>query len=285
MATWHVDEEIVIAGAGPIGLACAISALRRGWDPLVIDAGAVVNSILSYPKQMRFFTTPERLEIGHHPFPCAGEKPTRDEALKYYRGIARTESLRVRTFTRLVDAQREENGILCRIAGDQGEEEVRCSKLVLAIGYFDAPNLLGIPGEDAPHVSHYYDEGHGSFQRDVIVIGGRNSAVEAVLDLFRCGARTTLVYRGSSFPRTVKYWLRPDIENRIRAGEITAYLEAQMLRIERHHVVIRDAGGVSRELPADRVYALTGYSADHELFRRIGIRLEGPRSAFRIPIG
>jgi thioredoxin reductase (NADPH) len=269
-----MPEDTVIVGAGPIGLACAISARRRGIDPLVIDAGALVNSVLHYPVGMSFFTTPELLEIGGHPFPCSGAKPTREEALKYYRGVARTEQLRVRTYTKLLGAQHDDQGILCEIADSHGSQELRCDRLVLATGYYDHPKLLDVPGEDLPHVSHYFDEAHRGLGLDVVVIGGKNSAVEAALELFRAGARTTLVYRGERFRKSVKYWLRPDIENRIAAGEIQAHLGAQVTRIDERHVVIRTSSGKEKALPADRVYALTGFHPDTDLFRRIGIEID-----------
>lgn len=267
-------EQVVIAGAGPIGLACAISAKARGLDPLVIDAGALANSIAHYPVGMVFFTTPERLEIGGHPLVCAGSKATREEAVKYYRGVARAEGLRVRTYTRLVAAARQDDGIRCQLATRLGPAALSCQRLVLATGYFDQPNRLDVPGEDLPHVSHYFDDPHLGYGQDVVVIGGKNSAVEAALQLFRAGARVTLVYRGAAFPPTVKYWLRPDIENRIKAGEIAARLGAQVQEITPRDVVIRRADGGTEGLAADRVYALVGFHPDFELFRRIGITFD-----------
>lgn len=254
-------EPAVIVGAGPIGLACAISAKRRGIDPLVIDAGALANSIVRYPINMTFFTTPERLEIGNHPLVCAGAKATREEALKYYRGVARAEGIRVRTFTKLVGKDEVETRL--------GREKLSTDKLVLATGYFDHPNRLGIPGEELPHVHHYFDEAHLSYGLDTVVIGGKNSAVEAALQLFRAGARTTIVYRGTTWPQSVKYWLRPDLENRIKAGEITAHLGAEIVAITPREVVLRNAS-----IPADRVYALIGFHPDLGLFDRIGIRYD-----------
>lgn len=269
-------EDTVIAGAGPIGLAVAISARRRGTDALVIDAGGVCHSILRYPIGMTFFTTAERLEIGGHPFPCAGQKPVREEALKYYRGVVRAEELRVRTDAKLVGARRADGGgaIRCDVETRNGPERLHCRRLVLATGYFDHPNPLGVPGEDLPHVSHYFDEAHPSFGQDVVVIGGGNSAVEAALELFRAGARVTVVHRGAELRPTVKYWLRPDIENRLKAGEIAARLAATVVRIEERQAVVRVADGAEERLPADRVYALTGYHPDFDLFRRIGIALD-----------
>jgi thioredoxin reductase (NADPH) len=264
-------EPVLIVGAGPIGLACAISARRRGLDPLVIDAGALANSIFHYPAGMVFFTTPERLEIGNHPLVCAGAKATREEALKYYRGVARVEALRIRTYTRLAGAQPGDGRLVCTLVTSHGEERLSCDRLVLATGYFDHPNALDVPGEQLPHVRHYFDEAHASYGLDVVVIGGRNSAVEATLQLFRAGARVTLVYRGTEFPRSVKYWLKPDLENRLKAGEIVARLGAEVEEITTREVVIRRQDGARERLPADRVYALIGFHPDLTLFRHLGI--------------
>jgi thioredoxin reductase (NADPH) len=267
-------EPLLIVGAGPIGLACAISARRRGLDPLVIDAGAVAHSIVRYPAGMVFFTTPERLEIGGHPFVCAGPKATREEALKYYRGVARAEGLRVRTYTKLVNAARRNDRIECDLHARLGSTALACDRLVLATGYFDHPNRLDVPGEDLPHVSHYFDDPHLGYGQDVVVIGGKNSAAEAALQLFRAGARVTLVYRGREFPQTVKYWLRPDLENRIKAGEIAAFLGATVTDITPCDIGIRRADGAAERLKADRVYALTGFHPDFDLFQPMGIAFD-----------
>lgn len=268
-ATPH--HPILIAGAGPIGLACAISARRRNLDPLVIDTGAVAESIVRYPIGMTFFTTPERLEIGDHPLVCGGAKPTREEGLKYYRGVVRAERLTVRTYARLVDARRQGDRIACTLATRLGPADVTCERLVLATGYFDHPNPLGVPGEELPHVSHYFDEAHRSYGQDVVVIGGRNSAAESALQLFRAGARVTLVYRGLQFPKSVKYWLKPDLENRIAAGEIAARLGSVVVAITERDIEIRGADGGQERIPAERVYALTGFHPDFALFQRLGI--------------
>jgi thioredoxin reductase (NADPH) len=267
-------ESVVIVGAGPIGLACAISARRRGIDPLVVDAGAIVNSIVHYPVAMTFFTTPERLEIGNHPIACAGPKPTREEAMMYYRGIARAEEIRVRPFTRFTMAERDGDGIRCTLETAVGRRELKCDRLVLATGYFDRPNRLGVPGEDLQHVHHYFDEAHLSWGLDVAVVGGKNSAIEAALQLYRAGARVTLVYRGAALKPSVKYWLRPDIENRIKAGEIAARFGANVESIEPGAMTIRSSEGGTERLAADRIYALIGFTPDFELFRRIGIELD-----------
>jgi thioredoxin reductase (NADPH) len=205
---------------------------------------------------MQFFTTPERLEIGGHPLVCAGQKATREEALKYYRGVVRVEGIRVQTYTKFT-----------------GLEPRTWDKLVLATGYFDQPNHLGVPGEELPHVRHYFDEAHLSYGRDAVVIGGKNSAVEATLQLFRAGARATIIYRGSEWPKNVKYWLRPDLENRIKADEIQARLEAQVLEITPRDVRIRSPKGEER-IPASRVYPLIGFHPDLELFKRLGVAFD-----------
>src|SRR3989442_6777015 len=261
-----LHEAAIIAGAGPIGLACAISAKRRGIDPLVIDAGALANSIVRYPINMTFFTTPERLEIGNHPLVCDGAKATREEALKYYRGVARAEGIRVQTYTKLISAH--------EVATRLGREPISWDKLVLATGYFDSPNRLGVPGEELPHVHHYFDEAHLSYGRDVVVIGGKNSAVEAALQLFRAGARTTIVYRGKAWPQSVKDWLRPGLVNRIKAGEIQSRMASQVTEITPRDVVVRGALGNEERIPADRVYPLIGFHPDLELFTRVGVSFD-----------
>jgi thioredoxin reductase (NADPH) len=264
---------VLIAGAGPIGLACAISARRRGLEPLVIDAGAIADSIVRYPIGMGFFTTPDKMEIGGHPLVCGGQKPTREEALKYFRGVARAEDLRVWTYARLTHAEPRNGRLECRLETRLGTEQVTCAKLVLATGYFGHPNALGVAGETLPHVTHYFDEAHRSAGLNVVVVGGGNSAVEAALDLYRAGARVTIICRAPALKPSIKYWLQPDIQNRIEAGEIAARLSAVVTRIEPDGLMIRQTGGAEERLPADRVYALVGFHPDFDLFRDIGITL------------
>ncbi len=269
-----LHEPALIAGAGPIGLACAISAKHRGIDPLVIDAGPIVNSIVGYPIGMTFFTTPERLEIGEHPIVASGAKTTREEALMYYRGVVRAENIRVETFTKLLDAKASNDLVTCTLETRLGTKTVTCDRLVLATGYFDHPNTLGVEGENLPHVSHYFREAHESCGLDVVVVGGKNSAVEAALQLFRAGAHVTLVHRGTEFTESVKYWLRPDINNRIKFGEIDAYMDTRVIEITPTHVRVETAAGDMVVVPADRVYALIGFHPDFDLFERIGIEYD-----------
>jgi thioredoxin reductase (NADPH) len=264
-------HQALIAGAGPIGLACAISARRRGVDPLVLDAGAIADSIVHYPVGMTFFTTPDRLEIGGHPLVTSGQKATREEALAYYRGVARAEGLRVRPYTRLVSARRQGGRLVCQLDTRLGQEEISCDRLVLATGYFGQPNRLGVPGEDLPHVSHYGAEPHLLSGLDVVIVGGKNSAIESALLFFRAGARVTLVYRRDQLKPSVKYWLRPDFENRVKAGEIRALFGTEVGEITPTAVVVRGPDGSVERLRADRVFALTGYHPDFTLFDRIGI--------------
>lgn len=269
-------ESVVIAGAGPIGLACAIAARRRGLDPLVIDTGPIGASIVRYPVGMIFFTTPDRLEIGEHPLVCTGPKPTREEALAYYRGVARTERLRVRPYARLLGATRAPDGMRChveRTLGGRRAETVTCRRLVLATGYFDHPILIGAPGEDLSHVSHYPEEAHRLGGLDVVIVGAKNSAVEQALGAFRAGARVTVLYRGAGLKPSVKYWLRPDFENRVAAGEIAVRWRTTVEAIGPDSVTARGPDGVA-QLPADRVFLLTGYQPDFALLREIGVTLE-----------
>jgi thioredoxin reductase (NADPH) len=269
-------ETVLIVGAGPIGLACAIAARRRGLDPLVIDQGAIAESIVRYPIGMVFFTTPDRLEIGGHPLVCAGPKPTREEALMYYRGVARSEALRVRPYTRLAGVERRGGQLACRVVRTLGaprDEVIPCERVVLATGYFDHPNPLGVPGECLPHVSHYSTEAHGLAGLDVAIVGAKNSAVELALNAFRAGARVTLVHRGAALKPSVKYWLRPDFENRVKAGEIEVRWNTAIREISNGDVLVEGAAGVER-VPADRVFLLTGYRPDFDLLRGIGITLD-----------
>ncbi len=275
--TWISHEDHLIVGAGPIGLACAISARRRGLDPLVIDSGVIVNSLVRYPIGMTFFTTPERLEIGNHPVVCAGAKATREEALMYYRGIVRTEGIRVRPHARLLGAERRDGVIHCQVETRLDDGTITCNKLVLATGYFDHPNRIDVPGEDLPHVSHYFDEPHRTAGLDVVIVGGKNSAIETALLCFRAGARVTLVYRRPELRPSVKYWLGPDFLNRVKAGEISARLGEEVVEITPAQVVTRPcgvSGGETTRIPADRVYLLTGYHPDFDLLRSIGVALD-----------
>ena len=266
--------DIICIGAGPTGLACAIEAKRAGMKPLVIDKGCLCNSLYHYPTNMLFFTTPELLEIGDLPLICAGEKPSRNEALKYYRKTAEHFGLELCLYelVKRIDGENEHFTVLTSTEkGEQRRHEGR--KIVVATGYYDLPNLLGVPGEDLPHVSHYYTEAHSFWNEDVVVIGGKNSAAEAALDLYRAGARVTLVHRREELGSTIKYWVRPDILNRIKAREISAMFNTRVSRIDADHVIVQNGAGECL-LPATQVFALTGYHPDFTFLRQMGVFLD-----------
>jgi bacillithiol disulfide reductase len=266
--------DLICVGAGPTGLACAIEAKRTGMRPLVLDKGCLCNSLLHYPSNMLFFTTAERMEIGDLPMAISGDKPTRTEALKYYRKAAEHYGLEVRQSEIVEDLHRADGAFLVRTRHTGGApDEHRATRVVIASGYYDIPKLLGVPGEDLPHVAHYYTEPHAYWRRNVVVIGAGNSAAEAALDLFRAGARVTLVHRGAQVSRRIKYWVLPDIENRIAAGEIKAYFHTVVVRFEPGCVVTRTEGA-ERVMPADAVFALTGYRPDFAFLARQGITLD-----------
>lgn len=266
--------DVICIGAGPTGLATAMEAKRAGLQPLVMDKGALCNSLYHYPANMVFFTTPELIEIGGLPMVCAGEKPTRSEALKYYRKCAEHDGLELRLYERVLRVEGRQGQFAVHAETESGAQSVhRAANIVIATGYYDLPNRLGVPGEDLPHVSHYYREAHPHWKQDVIVIGGKNSAAEATLDLFRGGARVTLVHRRPELGATIKYWVRPDIENRIKAGEVQALLDTRVTRIEGGQVWVANHAG-ERAIPASAVYALTGYHPDFDFLRQLGIALE-----------
>jgi thioredoxin reductase (NADPH) len=266
--------DIICIGAGPTGLATAIEAKRAGMRPLVIDKACLCNSLYRYPLNMVFFTTPELLEIGDLPLVCAAEKPTRGEALKYYRRAAEHYSLELRLYERVMRVEGENGDFTVATRTEKGiEAKYYARKITVATGYYDLPNLLGVPGESLPHVSHYYTEPHAFWIQDVVVIGGKNSAAEAALDLYRNGARVTLVHRNKDLGASVKYWVRPDIENRIKAGQVKALFETRVKEITTEEVVVENEAGEMR-LPARQVFALTGYHPDYAFIDSLGVHLD-----------
>ena len=265
--------DAIVVGAGPTGLACGIEMKKRGLSAILIEKGCVVNSLYNYPTNLVFFTTPELLEIGGIPMTAMNEKPTRNEALKYYRRVADHFKLEIRQYER-VDHVDGEDGNFC-VHSTTGEGEKKQSfarKVIFSTGYYDLPNYMGIQGEDLPKVLHYYREPHPFYNSDVLVIGAKNSAALAALELWWTGARVTLVHRGPDIHKHVKYWIKPNIENRIRNGEIPAYFNSTVDEILVGEVVLATPEGKVR-LKNDFVFALTGYHPDFEFLERHGIRL------------
>ena len=278
-------RDLLIIGGGPSGLSAAIAAGKRGLDYHVLEQGVLVNSIFRFPPQMVFFTTPELLEIGGLPFVSPYDKPTRTEALRYYRKVVDVYDLRI-AFGETVVAVTPEAAESGR-SGGSGESgghfvvETRTSRgvtrarearhVIFAIGYYDRPNMLNVPGEDLPHVSHFYADPHPYYRQRIVIVGGGNSAAEAALEMFRAGASVTIVHRAAELKNTIKYWVRPDIENRIKEGSIATAFGAEVVEIRQAVVVVRSAGGERHEIAAEAVFLLTGYRADKDLMQAAGV--------------
>jgi thioredoxin reductase (NADPH) len=271
--------DVAIVGAGPCGLAAAIAAGRAGLRAVVLERGCLVSGIASYPTYMTFFSTAERLAIGGVPFSVAAEKPTRRDALAYYRTVTSHFGLDVRQYTtveevvRLDEACRPARFVVRSRTRDGVRHELAAHAVVVATGYFGHPNRLGVPGEDLPHVTHLFREGHEAFEQPVVVVGGGNSAVDAALDLYRAGARVTLVHFLPALDRNIKPWVLPDISNRIAEGSIAARFESRVAAIEPREVVLSTPEGEER-VPAEHVYLMLGYQPNAELLRQIGVDID-----------
>ncbi len=270
--------DVLVVGGGPTGLACAIEALRAGLETLVIEKGCLVNSLFNYPPGMTFFTTRERLEIGDIPFSSVNLKPTRTEALEYYRRVAEHYRVPIRYHERVV-AVRGHDGAFEVETQTASSQAARygARKVILATGYYDIPNRMGIPGEDLPKVAHYYGEAHAFFQQKVAVIGGANSAAIAALDLFRHGAEVTLIHREPELSRHIKYWIRPDIENRIKEGSIRALYSSAVKEIAPRWICVETPTG-KVQLENDFVFALTGYHPDFAFLESVGVQIDSKTS-------
>jgi thioredoxin reductase (NADPH) len=273
--------DLLVVGAGPTGLACAIEAQKTGLRAVVVDKGCICNSLFHYPAHMTFFTTPELLEIGDIPFPSPNPKPSRNEALQYYRLVAAYYKLDVRQYHRVERVTGSDGAFAVHTEDRFGRPgTLKARKLALSTGYYDLPNYMHIPGENLSKVHHYYNDPHPFFEMDVVVIGGKNSAAIAALELWRSGARVTLVYRGPGVQPHVKYWIKPDIENRIKNGEVKALFNAQVVEITQDTVVVETPEG-RQTLKNDFVFAMTGYHPDFDFLERLGVRFEGPD---RLPV-
>jgi thioredoxin reductase (NADPH) len=277
--------DLAIVGAGPIGIETAILAKRAGLDYRLIEKGCVVNAIAGYPTYMTFFTTSERLEVGGHPLVTATDKPTRKEALDYYRKVVQNEHLELASYTEVTAIERADEGFTVRMRslapGDDRESVLEARCVALATGYFDNPKPLGVPGEDLPNVSHYYSEAHPFFERNVTIVGAGSSAADAALDLFRGGARVSMVHRGTDFRHSLKYWIRPNLVNRVKEGSIAAHFDTVVREIQPDRV-IAETGGLRFDIPTDQTFVLTGYFAAPELLRSAGVTLDGSTLAARL---
>ena len=261
--------DVIIVGAGPTGLACGIELKQRGLNTVLIEKGCVVNSLYNYPTHMVFFTTPELLEIGGLPMTSLNEKPGRTEALKYYRRVAEYYGLNIRQYERVLSITGTDGDFHVKTS----KTECRARKIVLATGYYDVPNMLNVPGEELDKVIHYYKEPHPYYNHDVLVVGAKNSAAIAALELFWTGARVTMLHRRAKISDRVKYWIKPNIENRIKSGEVTAYFNSHLTAIHPKTVEIQTPDG-PKTLKNDFVFAMTGYRPDLEFLASLGIRLE-----------
>jgi len=274
---------VAVVGAGPTGIACAIELARRGIPAVCYDRGGILHTIYGMPEELRWFSTRELLAIAGVPFAGPDAHPTRLETLAYYRGVADAFDVSIAAETEVVSIAPGEDGaklLRVRVRRRGHDQEVRALAAVIATGFFDNPRRLGVPGEDLPHVHRRYVSAYPFHRRDVVVIGGKNSASEAALDLYRHGARVTMVVRGAAISERVKYWIKPDLENRIRAGAIRAFFQSRVVAIDEDSVRIDTPAG-PESVPADAVFPLVGYEPDFGLFERCGIRTEGEK---RVPV-
>lgn len=265
--------DLVIVGAGPAGLGCAISAVKENLNVLLIDKGNIVHSIINFPVNMTFFSTADALEIHEIPFNSMNFRPNRTEAVRYYHSLVKHFNIPTLTLATVENIEKKDNFFELSFIRAKKKEKMIAKHVVMATGFYDNPNRLNVEGEDLDHVSHYYIDPLHHFNQDVVVVGGKNSAVEAALELYRTGARVTMVHRRASIKESVKYWVLPDIENRINEKSITAHLNSKVKRITVEFVEIENGNGL-KQIPASAVYLLTGYHPDVSLLEKIGIQID-----------
>lgn len=262
--------KIIIIGAGPIGIACALECKKRNWDYEVLEKGALTNSLFNYPLNMTFFSTSEKLEIDNIPFISSNPKPNRDEALEYYRRVATSNNLKINLYESVISVEKIDSDFIIKTSKNEYQSE----KVIIATGFYDIPKVLGVPGENLPKVTHYYKEAHPYAMQKVIVVGASNSAVDAALEIWRKGGDVIMVIRNTQIGERVKYWVRPDILNRIEEGSIKVYYESEIKEIREKNVLIESAKG-EKLIPNDYVVALTGYRPNFEFLKNSGIELSG----------
>ncbi|TXK87728.1 YpdA family putative bacillithiol disulfide reductase [Geobacillus sp. AYS3] len=264
------EEKIIIVGGGPCGLAAAIALQDVGYRPLVIEKGNIVNSIYHFPIHQTFFSTSERLEIGGGPFITENRKPKRNQALAYYREVVTRKQVRVQTFEKVEQVEKQEDGTFLV---QTTKERYRAQYVIIATGYYDNPNYMNIPGEDLPKVTHYFKEAHPYYNTDCVVIGGKNSSVDAALELVKAGARVTVLYRGSGYSPSIKPWILPEFDSLVRKGIIKMEFNAHVKEIT-EDAVIYEVGGEIKKIKNDFVFAMTGYHPDHEFLKKMGVGVD-----------
>lgn len=272
-----MEVNTIIIGAGPIGLTCGIEAVKRNISYLILEKGCIVNSVFNYPVNMTFFSTSDRLEIGGVPFVSHGDKPTRREALEYYRRVVDAWKLRINTYEKVFSIEKKENQFIISTSKSIYKSE----NVIISTGFFDYPNLLNVPGEELPKVFHYFKEAHPYAYKKVAVIGAGNSAVDVALETYRRGAEVTMIIREDKLKDSVKYWVKPDIENRIKEGSIKAFFNSTVEEIKEEEIIINSPDGI-KSIPNDFVFAMTGYHPDYDFLSKAGIRFTSDEN--KVPI-
>ncbi|MCP8616722.1 YpdA family putative bacillithiol disulfide reductase [Salirhabdus salicampi] len=268
------EEQVIIVGAGPCGISAALELQKIGINPLLIEKGNVVNSIYHYPTHQTFFSSSDKLEIGNVPFISEKQKPVRNEALTYYRTVAQRKNIRVHSYEKVTNVHKQDNEFIIHSIKQTGEEKAyRAKFVIIATGYYDQPNILGVPGEELAKVSHYFHEAHPYFNQNVAVIGGKNSAVDATLELEKAGANVTVLYRGSEYSKSVKPWILPLFDSLVRHEKIKMVFNAEVLSITEDKVYY-EVDGEEKAIDNDFVFAMTGYHPDQSFLTKMGIEID-----------
>lgn len=269
----HQQEKAIIIGGGPCGMSAAIELQKAGIEPLIIEKGNIVNSIYHYPTHQTFFSSSEKLEIGEIPFISERQKPVRNEALAYYRAVAERENLRVHTYEKVQKVERETSGFIIHTEKSSGEQSsYAADQVIVATGYYDQPNFMGVQGEELPKVMHYFKEGHPYYNKNVVIIGGKNSAADAALELEKSGARVTVLYRGEDYSKSIKPWILPQFEALVRKGIVTMEFCADVKEITQD-AVRYECNGEEKSVANDFVFAMTGYQPDHSFLTKMGVEI------------